>query len=106
MQIFSKDKKYNMKDALRIYRRDKHNHSSPNSAHTESVCAGALGVRLAGDNYYFGKLVKKPYIGDDIRPVEIEDIKRVNILLYVTTFLCIIMAVAVRIIIFLGRMCV
>ena len=106
VQIFSKDKKYNMKDALRIYRRDKHNHSSPNSAHTESVCAGALGVRLAGDNYYFGKLVKKPYIGDDSRPVEIEDIKRVNILLYVTTFLCIIMAVAVRIIIFLGRMCV
>ena len=51
VQIFSKDKKYNMKDALRIYRRDKHNHSSPNSAHTESVCAGALGVRLAGDNY-------------------------------------------------------
>ena len=91
VQIFSKDKKYNM---------------SPNSAHTESVCAGALGVRLAGDNYYFGKLVKKPYIGDDSRPVEIEDIKRVNILLYVTTFLCIIMAVAVRIIIFLGRMCV
>ena len=106
VQIFSKDKKYNMKDALRIYRRDKHNHSSPNSAHTESVCAGALGVRLAGDNYYFGKLVKKPYIGDDSRPVEIEDIKRVNILLYVTTFLCIIMAAAVRIIIFLGRMCV
>ena len=58
VQIFSKDKKYNMKDALRIYRRDKHNHSSPNSAHTESVCAGALGVRLAGDNYYFGKLHK------------------------------------------------
>lgn len=106
VQIFSKDKKYNMKDALRIYRRDKHNHSSPNSAHTESVCAGALGVRLAGDNYYFGKLVKKPYIGDDSRPVEIEDIKRVNILLYVTTFLCIIMAAAVRIIVFLGRMCV
>ena len=106
VQIFSKDKKYNMKDALRIYRRDKHNHSSPNSAHTESVCAGALGIRLAGDNYYFGKLVKKPYIGDDSRPVEIEDIKRVNILLYVTTFLCIIMAAAVRIIIFLGRMCV
>lgn len=106
VQIFSKDKKYNMKDALRIYRRDKHNHSSPNSAHTESVCAGALGVRLAGDNYYFGKLVKKPYIGDDSRPVEIEDIKRVNILLYVTTFLCIIMAAAVRIFIFWGRMCV
>ena len=48
----------------------------------------ALGVRLAGDASYFGKIVKKPYIGDDVRPVEISDIRRANRLLYVTAFLC------------------
>ena len=53
-----------------------------NSAQTEAACAGALNLRLAGDASYFGKIVKKPYIGDDIRPVEAEDIARVNVLLY------------------------
>ncbi len=74
--------------ALSVYRRDRRKHASPNSAHTEAVCAGALGVRLAGDASYFGKIVKKPYIGDDVRPVEISDIRRANRLLYVTAFLC------------------
>ena len=74
--------------AFFIYRRDRRKHASPNSAHTEAVCAGALGVRLAGDASYFGKIVKKPYIGDDVRPVEISDIRRANRLLYVTAFLC------------------
>ena len=76
------------KEAFRIYKRDRRNHASPNSAQTEAVCAGALGVRLAGDASYFGKLVKKPWIGDDSRPIEIEDIKRVNVLLYWTAVLC------------------
>ena len=74
--------------AFFIYRRDRRKHASPNSAHTEAVCAGALGVRLAGDASYFGKIVKKPYIGDDVRPVETLDIRRANRLLYVTAFLC------------------
>lgn len=74
--------------AFSVYRRDRRKHASPNSAHTEAVCAGALGVRLAGDASYFGKIVKKPYIGDDVRPVGISDIRRANRLLYVTAFLC------------------
>ena len=57
-------------------------HASPNSAQTEAACAGALHLRLAGDASYFGKIVKKPFIGDDLRPVEAEDIVRVNVLLY------------------------
>ena len=57
------------KNAKKIFLRDRFNHASPNSAQTESVCAGALRVRLAGDAWYFGKLVKKKYIGDDLRPV-------------------------------------
>lgn len=73
--------------ALHIYRRDRRNHKSPNSAQTEAACAGALGVQLAGDARYFGQLVKKPTIGDDRRPVEAEDIPRACRLLYVTSAL-------------------
>lgn len=65
-------------NAWRIFRRDRRNHKSPNSAHTEAACAGALCIQLAGDAYYFGKLVEKPTIGDPVRPVEIQDIPRAN----------------------------
>ena len=74
--------RYDGKNAYRIWRRDRRNHKSPNSAQTESACAGALGLRLAGDAWYFGKLVPKPYIGDEIRPIEPQDIRRVNRLMY------------------------
>lgn len=75
------------KQAIKIYLRDRRNHKSPNSAQTEAVCAGALGVQLAGDAYYFGTLYKKPTIGDDIRPIEADDIRRANRLLYMTAVL-------------------
>ncbi len=68
--------------AWRIWRRDRRNHASPNSAQTESACAGALGVQLAGPASYFGKRVDKPAIGDPGRPVEPEDIARANRTLY------------------------
>lgn len=73
---------YNANDAVRIFKRDRYNHKSPNSAQTESVVAGALGIGLAGDAVYFGQVVKKPTIGDRTRPVEAEDIKRANRLMY------------------------
>lgn len=76
------------RNAVRIYRRDRRKHASPNSAQTESVCAGALGIRLAGDASYGGKTVKKPYIGDASRGVEYEDIRRANRMMYVTAWLC------------------
>ena len=68
--------------ARMIWLRDRRNHASPNSAQTEAAAAGALEVQLAGDAYYFGKLYKKPTIGDPIRPVEYEDIRRMNRLMY------------------------
>ena len=74
-------------NAWKIFKRDRKNHASPNSAQTEAVMAGALRVQLAGDAWYFGKLYKKPTIGDDLRPVEYEDIKRANQLLYATALL-------------------
>ena len=72
------------KGAFCIWRSDRFQHASPNSAQTEAACAGALGVALAGDAVYFGKVVKKPFIGDGDRPVEPEDIVRANRLLYVS----------------------
>jgi len=68
--------------AWRIWQRDRRCHASPNSAQTESACAGALGVQLAGPASYFGKRVDKPAIGDPGRPVEPEDIARANRTLY------------------------
>ncbi len=85
---FCGGKCYDGRRAYIIYKRDNRNHASPNSAQTESVCAGALGIQLAGDASYFGKLVHKPYIGDAVRRVEAEDIKRAGRLMYLTAFLC------------------
>ena len=88
-------RQFDGKNAYRIFKRDRFNHASPNSAQTESVCAGALRVQLAGDAVYFGKLVKKKYIGDGLREIEYEDIKRANGLMYITAFLCELLSVAV-----------
>lgn len=88
--------KLDAKNARRIFRRDRLNHKSPNSAQTEAACAGALHVRLGGDNHYFGRLVHKPAIGDDDRPIEPDDINRTNRLLFVTALLFLIICVTVK----------
>ena len=88
-------RQFDGRNAYRIFKRDRFNHASPNSAQTESVCAGALRVQLAGDAVYFGKLVKKKNIGDGLREIEYEDIKRANRLMYITAFLCELLSVAV-----------
>lgn len=75
------------KNGWRIFRRDRFNHVSPNSAQTESVCAGLLGVRLAGDAWYHGVLHKKKYIGDASREITHRDIILACRLLYLTAFL-------------------
>lgn len=84
------------RNGWRIFRRDRYNHASPNSAQTESVCAGLLGLRLAGDAWYHGALHKKPYIGDPLREVEPEDIPRACCLLYGTAFLSLALCALVR----------
>ena len=87
---------YDCKNAYRIWKRDRRKHASPNSAQTESVCAGALNIRLAGDAYYFGQLHKKDYIGDNIREIENDDIKSANKLMYMTAILTLGISLAVR----------
>ncbi len=70
--------------AFRIWCRDRYNHESPNSAQCESACAGALGLRLAGPASYFGKIKDKPYIGDDIKLIDKEDVLRSISLMHAT----------------------
>ncbi|MCI8477510.1 MAG: cobalamin biosynthesis protein CobD [Oscillospiraceae bacterium] len=84
------------KNAWRIWRRDRRNHPSPNSAQTESACAGALGVQLAGPVSYFGQVCQKPTIGDPLRPVEPEDILRANQMLYGAGVLALMLGIALR----------
>lgn len=85
-----------MKNAWRIWRRDKRNHASPNSAQTESVCAGSLGIQLAGPASYFGKTVEKPYIGDAARPIEPEDILRADRIMATAGVLGLVVGLAIR----------
>jgi len=80
------------KNAKKIWKRDNAKHPSPNAGQTESACAGALDIYLGGPSYYFGRLVKKPYIGDNLRPVEAEDILRANRMMYVAGFLYLFLA--------------
>ena len=84
------------KGAWRIWRRDRRCHASPNSAQTESACAGALGFQLAGPAYYFGEYYAKPTIGDPLRPIEPEDIRRANRMMYAESVLALAVGLAVR----------
>ena len=85
------------KGAWRIWRRDRFNHASPNSAQTESAMAGALGVELAGSAVYFGKLVEKPTMGDATRSIEREDVRRANRLMVLASALSLIVLGGARI---------
>lgn len=85
------------KQAAAVWRRDRRNHASPNSAQTESVCAGALGIQLAGDTAYGGVVFHKPTIGDDTRAVETADIPRANALMYTASVLGLVVFSALRI---------
>lgn len=92
---------YSYKNALRIFKRDRYNHKSPNSAQTESVCAGALRIQLAGNAYYFGKLVEKAYIGDPIKYIDVEDIRKACKLMFLTEFLAMILMLGINYIVYL-----
>lgn len=85
-----------VKNGWKIFRRDRYNHASPNSAQTESVCAGLLDVRLAGDASYHGVLHKKQHIGDALREIEHSDIPRSCRLMYLTALTALVICVAVR----------
>lgn len=86
----------NLKNAWKIWRRDRRNHASPNSAQTESACAGSLGIQLAGPACYFGKRLEKPYIGDAVREIEPEDILRTNRIMITASVVGVILGLAIH----------
>lgn len=85
-----------IKNGFRIFMRDRYNHASPNSAQTEAVIAGLLGIRLAGDASYHGVLHRKKLIGDALREIEAEDIPRACRVLYLTAFLMLLVCLVIR----------
>ena len=84
--------------ALRIWRRDRRKHASPNSAQCEAAMAGALGLRLCGPAVYFGEKVLKPWIGDKRREIVPGDIRRACRLEYGGAVLGLIMIGLIRLI--------
>lgn len=79
--------RFNVSEGFRIMIRDRKNHKSPNCAYPEGAVAGLLGVQLGGDNTYFGEVMKKPKIGDKVRDLEKDDIKRTIEIMYRTEIL-------------------
>ncbi len=81
---------FNSKKSIKIAMRDRKNHKSPNCAYAEGAVAGALEVQLGGTNMYFGEKVYKPTIGDKDRELEAEDILRTNKIMYLTSFIALV----------------
>jgi adenosylcobinamide-phosphate synthase len=87
---------YDYKNSFKIYKRDRYNHTSPNSAHPEAAISGALGVQLGGANYYFGKLVEKPTIGDKLKEIHIKDVYKTAKVLYLSSFIGFVLSLAIK----------
>ncbi|MBB5346461.1 cobalamin biosynthesis protein CobD [Desulfoprunum benzoelyticum] len=88
--------------AARICRRDRLRHASPNSGHPEATVAGALGVRLGGPSVYFGTIIDKPWLGDERRAIDAEDILRTNRLMYLGALLFVIFLLGCRAVVMEG----
>ena len=79
--------RFNWRDSWRIMRRDGRNHSSPNSGVPEAAVAGSLGIQVGGENRYFGEIVRKPIIGDKIKEIDKDDVKKAWIIMFFSSFL-------------------
>ncbi|CAM1353056.1 adenosylcobinamide-phosphate synthase CbiB [Tenacibaculum halocynthiae] len=62
-------------------------HSSPNAGYPEASLAFILNCQFGGPNYYHGKLVDKPFIGNNNRNIEHDEIKRVATINYSSSIL-------------------
>jgi adenosylcobinamide-phosphate synthase len=73
------------RSAIQVILRDARLQPSPNAGYPEAALAGALGVRLGGLNYYFGRPVQKPYLGDPVEDLVSDRFSQVRLLLYLVT---------------------
>lgn len=87
---------YDYKGALKVLKRDRKNHSSPNSPWSEAPVAGALGIQFGGKVQYFGVIHNKPTIGDHKKEADGDDIIKVNRILYTSSILAMIVSIGVK----------
>jgi adenosylcobinamide-phosphate synthase len=91
---------YTFNEGCRIFKRDRFNHKSPNSAHPESVVAGLLGIQLGGTNQYFGEILEKPTIGDPKTPLEILDIRETVTIMYGSEVVLMVLSTLIAVLVF------
>jgi adenosylcobinamide-phosphate synthase len=89
----------NGQEAFRILWRDARNHTSPNAGLSEAAVAGVLGIQLGGTNYYFGKAVEKPTIGDQKGKIVPDHIIQANRLSLCTSMLFLMAGICLRFIV-------
>lgn len=84
------------RSSWRVMRRDAGKMKSPNAGFPEAAACGAVGVQLGGTNWYFGQPVAKPTLGDCSRPLTIAAYRSMVRLLYVTSLVAFLLAMAGR----------
>jgi adenosylcobinamide-phosphate synthase len=82
--------------SLLVARRDARKMKSPNAGYPEGAAAGALGIQLGGSSVYFGQVVTKPTLGDPGPPLSLQHYRLLIRLMYVTSLLSLLLALAVR----------
>lgn len=78
---------FNAKNALKMMLRDAKKHPSPNGGYTEATVAGALGIRLGGINYYFGRESFRAYMGEPFEKLSAKHIQQTIRLMYAVSIL-------------------
>jgi adenosylcobinamide-phosphate synthase len=81
---------------LHIWWRDRSKHKSPNAGQPESAMAGALRVRLGGENSYAGEPIATPLLGAEFQPPKRHHAKRALRLVITVSLLSATVAVLVR----------
>ena len=84
------------KNSLAMAIRDGSKHPSPNSGYPEAAMAGALGVRLGGTSFYSGEINRKPFIGDNLRELELSDITQSQKIMFIASLLALAVIISIE----------
>lgn len=92
------ERKSSFVSSLHTWYRDRGKHKSPNAGQPESAIAGALQVRLGGENTYHGELIVAPVLGAEFEPPNPHHAMRALRLVTAVSLLSAAFAVAVRLV--------
>lgn len=84
-------KRLDVRNAVKMIKRDARRHPSPNSGYPEAAIAGALNIQLGGTNYYFGVPSHRAKLGDPNRQIEPDDILNTIIVMKATSTICVVL---------------